>query len=386
MRILAIIPSSFYGNTGDSINESQLIKVMSKRVEKIILFHLFRIDKRDNFGQNIPSNIVLIGLPFFPYLGMLSQILYSFSFALFAFILDRLNKIDLIYVRNSLLSFGLIFSKRLRSKSVVKFVSFLEDELKFNGMTKLVFKIIRFIDWIILNKCGKIAVASPLMIGSISRKRGLNREFSSYILLPAGYDPEKIKKIILKRRSKVDNYESRLFRVGFLGNLAEWQGVDLLVRAMKIVQTTESKVELIILGNGPLKHKIEELIRELGVKGEIKGPFPHEKALEMLSSFDVLVLPRRRSETTESTIPIKVIEAWSLGIPVIITRHRVFLEHGIMDFKDVIYCEPQPSSIAKAITIIIRNSKLRDKIIKNGLKIANKFDYNNIAETLLKNI
>ena len=54
------------------------------------------------------------------------------------------------------------------------------------------------------------------------------------------------------------------------------------------------------------------------------------------SQFDVSVSPRKRIGTTELNIPIKVIEAWALGIPIITTKHKVFLKYGIRDLKDII--------------------------------------------------
>lgn len=117
---------------------------------------------------------------------------------------------------------------------------------------------------------------------------------------------------------------------------------------------------------------------------EITGFIERERALEYLSLFDTLVLPSYRISTTESNILIKVIEAWALGIPVIITKHRVFLNSKIKDYEDIIYCEPDPNSVTKAIAIILANESLRRKIQANGLKLAKQFDYDKIAERLLK--
>jgi len=120
------------------------------------------------------------------------------------------------------------------------------------------------------------------------------------------------------------------------------------------------------------------------VNYEITGFIERERALEYLSLFDTLVLPSYRISTTESNILIKVIEAWALGIPVIITKHRVFLNSKIKDYEDIIYCEPDPNSVTKAIAIILANESLRRKIQANGLKLAKQFDYDKIAERLLK--
>jgi len=48
------------------------------------------------------------------------------------------------------------------------------------------------------------------------------------------------------------------------------------------------------------------------------------KNLALLSVFDVLVMPSVRMSTTSSNIPIKLLEAWALGMPVVITKHKIF--------------------------------------------------------------
>ncbi|MEM2465666.1 MAG: glycosyltransferase family 4 protein, partial [Candidatus Bathyarchaeia archaeon] len=302
-----------------------------------------------------------------------------------AYVLDRIWNFDLVYIRTPILSFGFMLSKKMREKSIVKFPTFFEDELKLKGITaKTVHRIFYLIDRVVLTRCKKVAVGSPLWIPKIEEKRNVHRPPSSYLLLPAGYNPKKMPKINNGRKSGEAESEAKMFRVGFLGSIVKWQGVDVLIKAMRIVQRKEPNTELIIVGDGPLRNAIENLSKTLEVNCTITGNLPHDEALRLLSTFDVMVLPRRRTTTTESTIPIKVIEAWALGIPVIVTKHRVFLDSQIRDYEDVVYCEPEPNSVANAIYLLIANDKLRKKLELNGPQLARRFDYERMAERLLK--
>ena len=92
----------------------------------------------------------------------------------------------------------------------------------------------------------------------------------------------------------------------------------------------------------------------------------------------------KKTSTTESVMPIKVIEAWTLGVPVIVTNHQVFLDNQIKDNEDVIYCEPEPYSVANAIFTLLTNNELRKKLQTNGPKLARQFDYSELTERLLK--
>ena len=71
-------------------------------------------------------------------------------------------------------------------------------------------------------------------------------------------------------------------------------------------------------------------------------------------------------------------------MPVIVTKHQVFLDNQIKDNEDVIYCEPEPYSVANAIFTLLTNNELRKKLQTNGPKLARQFDYSELTERLLK--
>jgi len=143
-------------------------------------------------------------------------------------------------------------------------------------------------------------------------------------------------------------------------------------------------VKLVIIGDGPLRDKIEHLCRKLKLNYCITGYLPHEDALKMLRELDVMILPSRKISTTETIIPIKILEAWALGVPVVTTKHKIFIKSGFKDREHLIYCEPTSSDIAKAILLILENEEIKRKLSQNGPKIAEKFSYDRIVQQLLK--
>jgi glycosyltransferase involved in cell wall biosynthesis len=99
----------------------------------------------------------------------------------------------------------------------------------------------------------------------------------------------------------------------------------------------------------------------------------------------MLVLPRSRSDTTESIIPIKIIEAFALGIPVIITSHKVLLDL-CKDKDDVLFVSPNPEDIAEKLILLISNEEIRKRLGSKGPEIAKNFDYQVIANRLLTSL
>jgi glycosyltransferase involved in cell wall biosynthesis len=220
------------------------------------------------------------------------------------------------------------------------------------------------------------------MHAAFLRKRLLKPK-GCIIFLPAGVNLAKITRIKLSER----NTDADKFRFCFLGNIEWWQGVDILVRAVAILRgklpKLQDKIRLEIIGDGPQRTLIERLCRTYKIRCEITGYLPHEEALKKLSSCTALVLPRRRFSTTESVIPIKVIEAWALGVPVIVTRHKIFELLNLKDCVDVVYCEPTPESIAAALAKILISEELRKKLSEKGPLIASHFDYKTIIKKIV---
>ena len=54
-----------------------------------------------------------------------------------------------------------------------------------------------------------------------------------------------------------------------------------------------------------------------------------------------------------------------------------------VDGEDVIFCEPHPKDIARAILFLLRDRDILLKLAKRGPELAKKFSYDKIADRLL---
>jgi len=99
----------------------------------------------------------------------------------------------------------------------------------------------------------------------------------------------------------------------FIGNLAEVKGVEYLVQAFKKLSTYQD-TELLIVGDGPLRSKLEALTEELGIKGRVlfKGRRSYDEVSIWLNATDVLCLP-----SLNEGCPNVVLEALACGTRVV---------------------------------------------------------------------
>ncbi len=385
LEVLAVLPA-FFGNTGDAVNERQLVEALSKyaKCRVVVVWGVTGLIDKSKRGELVSrvreearKGITVIPL-FIPQPVLLSTLLnaaVSLLLGVLTWLRVKLTgKPNLIYIRRSDLAVGFVQLRATAERTIVKIPALVEDEAR----ALLVDRFDRYV----LAKARCIAVPSPLLLRHLLLRRRVRPR--RVVLMPPGISREKILKI---RRPRREHGRRDCYVVGFLGLLAWWQGADLLVQAVaRLRGRLDKPVKLLMVGDGPERKRVERLCKELGVECTITGFVEHEEALELLSSFDVLVLPRRRTSTTESNIPIKVIEAWALGVPVVATRHQVFLAQGYKDGEDIVYCEPNPESIAEAITKVLTSSELYDKLSRKGIENSRKYDYLMIAKTLIDNV
>jgi glycosyltransferase involved in cell wall biosynthesis len=290
-------------------------------------------------------------------------------------LLNIILKFDLIYIRDSSLAFDPLVFGSLASKAVVKIGALLEDEVRRPLHRALLSVIAPVIDRFVISRSKFIATPSSLMFRELCLRRGLVPR--RVILMPPGVN---CSRVFALRRSKIgtDN-----FKVGFIGVLFWWQGVDTLVRAVAKLASSGVKIKLVLVGDGPERNRVLGLCRKLKVDYVITGFVNHEMALKIMSQLDVLVVPRVRMSSTENVLLIKIIEAWALGIPVIATRHKIFDYLGLRDGEDLLYCEPEPSDVANKIMILVNDVELRRKLVKNGYLRTSEFCYEKISRRLL---
>jgi len=381
-RILILVPNIF-GHSGDAVNERQLIKSLCKNngcliISFIKIYELFKLKKYLSYLRwELPSHVLLIPVAI-PHPTTIFSLLVTVLATPLIWIIDKFVNFKFIYIRSSNLSVGILAIKSLSEKTCVKLAETEDVDLRWRKILSLIYTLT---DRIALAKSGIIGVPSPILLKEIVERRRVLPS-GKIVMIPAGVDKEKIEAI---RRKAVQYSKNKgAYTIGFIGLLAWWQGVDLLVKAVaKLKKVLDKSLTLLIVGDGYERKKIELLCSELKINCHITGFVSHKEALRHLLSSDILAVPSIKISTTESNIPIKVIEAWALGVPVITTRHKIYEYLGLRDGEHIMYCKPSPDDIASKILVILTDEELRMKLSKNGPLLARKFYYEDIAFRLL---
>jgi glycosyltransferase involved in cell wall biosynthesis len=125
--------------------------------------------------------------------------------------------------------------------------------------------------------------------------------------------------------------ERRPPRILFVGRLVEKKGVEYLIRAFELVKAQVPAAELVIVGDGPLRPKLEQLAVQLKLGVTFLGGLSSPQIKAELQKTRMLCSPSVTAENGDAEgLPIVILEAQACGIPVI-TSARGGAGEGIID-------------------------------------------------------
>lgn len=124
-------------------------------------------------------------------------------------------------------------------------------------------------------------------------------------------------------------------RLATLSSLVPDKRVDWALQAVaRLPAGPDGVPELVVIGDGPERARLEVLAKRLGVRATFRGNLPHPAAMAELADADALLHPSRYE-----TFGVVVVEAMALGLAVIATESGgpnsvVTAENGILVAND----------------------------------------------------
>jgi glycosyltransferase involved in cell wall biosynthesis len=147
------------------------------------------------------------------------------------------------------------------------------------------------------------------------------------------------------------------------------KGLDVTLRAIKLLRDKAIPVSLTLAGEGPEEPSLRALARELGIADQVvlTGFLERAQLEEAYRRHHLFVHPSRTTpEGDREGIPNSVLEAMAYGLPVVSTRHSGIPE-AITDSQDGLLVEqPDPSLLATAILQLIENPPLYERLSRNA--------------------
>lgn len=325
----------------------------------------FDITFASNFEKNFNFKILKnFKVERFPFL----KLRYNF-FHIFLFLLKLKKKHDFIVISNqyNMNIFLLIIKKFIKFKIIITERNH-PSEFKFKNF------FYRFVYFFLIKK---LYLNSNLRLGN---SRSLSLAYtklsnSKFKTVYNSYDFQKIKK-----KSKMYNIIKNkrfIYNFLFVGRLVDRKNPLLAVNIIdEILKIKKNKhfASLTIIGSGYLKDKLQKLITEKKLNGNIKViNFKNNHYPYYIKSDFLLSLSKFEG------FPNVLVEALTLNVLPISYNYKSGPSEILLNSKGgILFNTLEPKQIAKIIINNLENKKILNKKLKFGNQNLNRFDHNNI--------
>jgi glycogen(starch) synthase len=156
--------------------------------------------------------------------------------------------------------------------------------------------------------------------------------------------------------------------LGFIGSFFAWEGLPLLIDALRDVVAARPDVRLLLAGGGPDEAAVRAAVARNGMEQYVvfAGQVPHSRVGELYDMVDILVYPRTPMRLTEMVTPLKPLEAMALAKVYIasdVGGHREMVQDGE---TGVLFKAGDRAALAQSILRVASDRALRARLSENG--------------------
>jgi glycosyltransferase involved in cell wall biosynthesis len=344
-----------------------------------LLLDIFRNSNKEKINMDLcllKSGGIL--LPEFQAIGVRPYVLNSFKKYDFTipFKLSKMIKhkqYDIIHAHNLMCAiYATQAAKKIKNKNIKVFFTIHGFRKKVNKYY-LPLKHKLLIKYLYHNQINFIAVSEEVR-NYLESILGITREYS--ILLYNGIDFKKLD--TTEADENLIKFIGDDFCIGMIGRFCDVKDYPTLIQAAALVLREFPKTKFVLVGDGPERIIIENLIRNLNLANHFLIYGFRRNIGEILNTIDLFAL-----SSNSETFGISLIEAMYKGLPIVATDLPVFREI-VVTGEDVILVPPKNSQeFAKAIIFLIRNPEQAKKLGLNSKKRAFKYSINNYLKELM---
>lgn len=157
--------------------------------------------------------------------------------------------------------------------------------------------------------------------------------------------------------------QSNAITILWVGRFVRGKGVEFIIHAAKILVKEVPDLKILLVGDGPLKEKIEGLIERFNLKKNviIKEKIPNDNMPEVYQKSDIFVLP-----SLNEGVPKTLLEAMACGKPVVLSEFP-HLEELIKN-AGLTFSKGDVHALADKIMSLIRDRELAKELGNTGRK------------------
>ena len=176
----------------------------------------------------------------------------------------------------------------------------------------------------------------------------------------------------------------------YIGTLADWQGLDIVVKALpKILE--KQPVHLLIVGRGRSRQRkmLAKQIRKLGIEEHVtvQPAVPHHEIPALIASADICVAPLGLNDrnVTQGACPIKVLEYMAAGRPLLASNMPIVRELVREDMDALLFSPSDSEDLARQTIALLNDFELSKRLAQSASERAlTQFTWHESQKKLLK--
>ncbi|MBM3662640.1 MAG: glycosyltransferase family 4 protein [Actinobacteria bacterium] len=166
------------------------------------------------------------------------------------------------------------------------------------------------------------------------------------------------------------------------------KGHDVLLDALALLVSNGTDAELTLIGDGELRPAIEEQVERLGLSGSVRflGPRSHDDVFNAMESADVVVSASVETPDGDAEgIPVTLMEAMAIGVPVVATRTAGVPELITDEVSGLLVDQRDAVALAESIRRILGDAQLADRLTSAAaVSVEESFDREEVVSDLLE--
>lgn len=157
------------------------------------------------------------------------------------------------------------------------------------------------------------------------------------------------------------------YTILYVGSCSHHRGLDVVIRALPLVQRQVPHARLVIVGSGGGIPDWKRLTDRLGVSEDVhfEGRQPIEKVIDYYASAHVAVIPHHKYGQTDNTLPHKLYQAFVMGIPQLVSSCHSLQVVADQSGAVAVFAAGNPNDAAQKL-IDLANDDVREDLGRRG--------------------
>jgi len=176
----------------------------------------------------------------------------------------------------------------------------------------------------------------------------------------------------------------------YIGTLADWQGLDIIIKALpKILEQKNVRLQIVGRGRSRQRKILSKQIRKSGLEGSVgvQPAVPHHEVPALIAEADICVAPLGLNDrnVTQGACPIKVLEYMAASRPLVASNMPIVRELVREDVDALLFSPNDPDDLARQILTLLDDDALSQRLAVSASERAlTKFTWHESQKKLLK--